>query len=83
MNKSIQTIEEETLQAALTLERHLQCLQREQRPHRPPRMTADLARASQMAALFRAATPGAAKPDPLFAARLQAQLERILHEGRH
>src|SRR5260370_32410521 len=46
------------------------------RPPAPPELNADEARAYQMAALFRAATPGADLPDPGFVAALRDQLMR-------
>ncbi|HEY7350588.1 MAG TPA: Rieske (2Fe-2S) protein [Ktedonobacterales bacterium] len=67
--------EAERLEEYLEFERHLERLQQEKRPRRPRRMTPGQAKAYQMAALFRAAMPGAAEPDPAFAARLEAQLE--------
>ncbi len=73
--------EAERLEEYLEFERHLERLQQEKRPRRPRRMTPGQARAYQMAALFRSAAPGAAEPDPAFAARLEAQLEGKL-KGR-
>src|SRR5215813_8538737 len=67
--------EAERVEEYLEFERHLERLQQEKRPRRPRRMTPGQAKAYQMAALFRAAAPGAAEPDPAFAARLEAQLE--------
>ncbi len=67
--------EAEQLEEYLEFERHLERLQQDKRPRRPRRMTPGQAKAYQMAALFRAAAPGAAEPDPAFAARLEAQLE--------
>ena len=74
--------EAERLEDYLEFERHLERLQQGKRSRRPRRMTRGQARAYQMAALFRAAAPGNAEPDPEFAARLQAQLERELHGRR-
>ncbi len=73
--------EAERLGDYLEFERHLERLQQEKRPRRPRRMTPGQAKAYQMAALFKAAAPDAAEPDPAFAARLEAQLEREL-QGR-
>src|SRR5579883_1089209 len=70
--------EAERLEDYLEFERHLERLQQERRPRRP---TPGQAKAYQMAALFRSAAPEAAEPDPNFAARLEAQLERKL-KGR-
>ncbi len=75
--------EAERLEDYLEFERHLERLQQEKRPRRPRRMTPGQAKAYQMAALFRSAAPGAAEPDPAFAARLEAQLEgRLKSRGR-
>jgi Rieske Fe-S protein len=65
----------------LEFEEHLKALQANKRPRRPRRMSSDTASAYQMAALFRAAAPDAATPDPEFAARLRAQLEREVARG--
>jgi nitrite reductase/ring-hydroxylating ferredoxin subunit len=65
----------------LELEEHLQALQANKRPRRPRRMSPDMASAYQMAALFRAAAPDAATPDPEFAARLRDQLEHEVAKG--
>jgi Rieske Fe-S protein len=73
--------EAERLEEYLEFERHLERLQQEKRPRRPRRMTPGQAKAYQMAALFRAAAPGAADPDPAFAARLEGQLDDEL-KGR-
>ena len=75
MNDIDKEHEAERLEEYLEFERHLERLQQEKRPRRPRRMTPGQAKAYQMAALFRAAAPGAAEPDPAFAARLEAQLE--------
>lgn len=74
--------EAERLEDYLEFERHLERLQQGKRPRRPRRMTRGQAKAYQMAALFRAAAPGNAEPDPEFAARLQEQLERELRGRR-
>lgn len=74
--------EAERLEDYLEFERHLERLQQGKRPRRPRRMTRGQAKAYQMAALFRAAAPGNAEPDPEFAARLQAQLESELRGRR-
>ena len=81
MNDMGKENEAERLEEYLEFERHLERLQQEKRPRRPRRMTPGQAKAYQMAALFRAAAPGAAEPDPAFAARLEAQLEGNL-KGR-
>ena len=75
MNDMDKEHEAERLEEYLEFERHLERLQQEKRPRRPRRMTPGQAKAYQMAALFRAAAPDAAEPDPAFAARLEAQLE--------
>jgi Rieske Fe-S protein len=74
--------EAERLEDYLEFERHLERLQQGKRPRRPRRMTRGQAKAYQMAALFRAAAPGNAEPDPEFAARLQSQLEGELRGRR-
>jgi cytochrome b6-f complex iron-sulfur subunit len=66
----------ERVEDYLRLEEHVEQLQADRRPRRPRRMSPQLARVYQMAALFRSAGPNAAEPDPAFAARLRAQLER-------
>lgn len=73
MSNSVKEAEAETFQTAL------EYLQQDQRPRRPCRMTPGQARIYQMAALFRAAAPGATAPDPDFVIRLEAQLERAWH----
>lgn len=74
--------EAERLEDYLEFERHLERLQQGKRARRPRRMTRGQAKAYQMAALFRAAAPGNAEPDPEFAARLQEQLDRELRGRR-
>ena len=74
--------EAERLEDYLEFERHLERLQQGKRARRPRRMTRGQAKAYQMAALFQAAAPGNAEPDPDFAARLQEKLERELHGRR-
>jgi Rieske Fe-S protein len=71
----------EEVAAYLDFEEHLKALQANQRPRRPRRMSRETAGVYQMAALFRAASPDAAEPDPEFAARLRAQLEREVAQG--
>jgi Rieske Fe-S protein len=66
----------EPMEDFLRLEAHLARLQANRRPRRPPRLPLDQMRLYQTAALFRAAAPGAAAPDPTFAARLYARVER-------
>lgn len=75
-------LEAERLEDYLEFERHLERLQQEKRSRRPKRMTPGQAKAYQMAALFKAAAPGAAEPDPAFAARLEERLERELRGRR-
>ncbi len=83
MNDMDKEHEAERLEEYLEFERHLERLQQEKRPRRPRRMTPGQAKAYQMAALFRAAAPDAAEPDPAFAARLEAQLEgKLKARGR-
>jgi cytochrome b6-f complex iron-sulfur subunit len=66
----------EQVEDYLRLEEHIEQLQADRRPRRPRRLPPDQARVYQMAAFFRAAAPGAAQPDPDFAARLRERLER-------
>ena len=73
----------ERVEDYLALEEHLKQLQANRRPRRPRRLSPSEARIYQTAALFRAAHPGAAEPDPAFAADLRARLEQeIKHKGR-
>ena len=78
MSMHVQETEAEMLQASLELERYLERLEYEQRPHRPHRVRPDQMRNYQMVALFRAASPSATEPDPRFGARLQAQVAAAL-----
>jgi Rieske Fe-S protein len=71
----------ERVEDYLRLDEHIEQLRTDRRPRRPKRLPPDQARAYQMAALFRSAAPGAAEPDPQFAARLRGQLERELQRG--
>ncbi len=66
----------ERVEDYLRLEEHIEQLQADRRPHRPRRLSPLQARVYQMAALFRSAAPGAAQPDPAFAAQLRERLER-------
>jgi Rieske Fe-S protein len=59
---------------------HIERLREDRAPEPPGELTDDEARAFQMAALFRAAAPGAADPDPAFIATLRARLNS---EARH
>ena len=72
----------EQVEDYLRLEEHIARLQTNRRPRRPPRLPPDQVRVYQTAALFRAAAPGAAEPDPAFAAQLRARLEREAQQGR-
>lgn len=74
MNKQVQETEAEILQASLELECYLERLEHEQRPYRPHQGSLVQPRIYQMAALFRAASPGATEPDPRFVARLEARV---------
>lgn len=60
----------------LRLQAHIEALRVDERPPSPGLLTVDDARAYQMAALFRAAAPGADEPDPEFVAQLRSRLER-------
>src|SRR5260221_10416265 len=66
----------ETVEYYVGLHQHIERLRADKRPPAPPELNADEARAYQMAALFRAATPGAALPDPGFVAALRDRLMR-------
>jgi cytochrome b6-f complex iron-sulfur subunit len=66
----------ENVQAYLRLHEHIEHLHRDERPRKPGKLSPEETRAYQMAALFRAATPGAAEPSPEFAAQLRARLEQ-------
>lgn len=68
--------ETERVEDYLRLEEHIEQLRSGRRPRRPKRLTPGEARIYQTAALFRAAQPGAAEPDPEFAARLRARLDQ-------
>jgi Rieske Fe-S protein len=71
----------EQVEDYLRLEEHITRLQANRRPRRPPRLPPDHVRVYQTAALFRAAAPAAAEPDPEFAAQLRARLEREAQQG--
>ena len=66
----------ETVEHYVGLHQHIERLRADKRPPAPPALNADEARAYQMAALFHAATPGAALPDPGFVAALRDRLTR-------
>jgi len=68
-------ISAENVERYLRLHDHIEHLRRDERPNKPGQLSPEEAHVYQMAALFRAATPGAAEPDPEFAARLRARLE--------
>ena len=68
--------ETERVEDYLQLEESIEQLQANRRPRRPRRLAPGEARVYQTAALFRAAQPGAANPDPAFAARLRARLDQ-------
>ena len=59
----------------LRLDEHIERLRANVRPPSPGELPPDQVRAYQMAALFRAAAPGADEPDPAFIARLRARLD--------
>ena len=69
------TASAETVEGYLRLHEHIERLRQDKRPEPPGKPTPDEIRAYQAAALFRAATPGAAEPDPAFVASLRARLE--------
>lgn len=68
--------ETERVEDYLRLEEYIEQLQSDRSPRRPKRLTPSEARIYQTAALFRAAQPDAAEPDPAFAARLRARLDQ-------
>jgi Rieske Fe-S protein len=72
----------EQVEDYLRLEEHIEQLHADRRPRRPRRLTPDQVRVYQTAALFRAAAPGAADPDPAFVAQLRARLERETGQRR-
>ncbi len=72
----------EQVEDYLRLEEHIAQLQANRRPRRPPRLPPDQVRVYQTAALFRAAAPGGAEPDPTFATQLRARLERVRGQER-
>lgn len=75
--------ETERVEDYLALEEHIEQLQANRRPRRPGRLSPSQARIYQTAALFRAAQPGAAEPDPAFAVSLRARLDQELQrKGR-
>jgi cytochrome b6-f complex iron-sulfur subunit len=65
----------ETVEQYLRLHDHIERLREDKSPRKPGKVTPEDARTYQAAALFRAATPGAAEPDPAFIAALRAKLE--------
>jgi Rieske Fe-S protein len=66
----------ETVEHYVGLHQHIERLRADKRAPAPPELNADEARAYQMAALFRAATPGADLPDSGFVAALRDRLMR-------
>jgi hypothetical protein len=78
MNKQVQETEAEILKISFELEDYLERLQHEQRPRRPHQVSPDQMRMYQMAALFRAASPGATTPDARFIACLQEQVAAVV-----
>lgn len=72
----------EPMEPYLRLHAHIEALRADRRPPHPGPLSADEANAYHMAALFRAATPGADEPDPAFLARLRGQLAQEQVTGR-
>jgi Rieske Fe-S protein len=70
--------DQERFEDYLELEHYLQELREGRAAHPPSGLSPEQARIYQMAALFRAATPGTAEPTPEFAARLESRLEEEL-----
>jgi cytochrome b6-f complex iron-sulfur subunit len=69
----------ETVEQYLRLHDHIERLREDKTPQQPGKVTPDEARTYQAAALFRAATPGAAEPDPAFIAALRTKLEHEIN----
>lgn len=65
----------ETVEQYLRLHDHIERLREDKTPQKPGKVTPEEARTYQAAALFRAATPGAAEPDPAFVSALRTRLE--------
>lgn len=82
MHDETKADEPERLEMYLELECYLEQLHHEQRPRRPPQMTPGQVRIYQLAALFRAAAPGAAAPDACFTKALWGRLEDHLSRRR-
>ncbi|RAQ97342.1 QcrA and Rieske domain-containing protein [Thermogemmatispora tikiterensis] len=70
--------DQERFEDYLELERYLAALQEDRRPPLSAELTPAQARLYRLAALLRAAAPGAAEPRPEFVAELRARLEREL-----
>ena len=66
----------ENVEQYVRLHEHVEHLRADERPPQPGAISPDEAEAYQMAALFRAAAPGAADPDPRFVSTLLDRLER-------
>jgi len=64
----------ESVEQYVRLHEHIERLRADRRPRQPGRLSEDEVRAYQMAALFRAAAPGANDPDPVFVSRLLGEL---------
>ena len=82
MRDGAKTNEPERLETYLELARYLEQLQREHRPRRPRQMTPGQVSIYQMAALFHAAAPEAAEPEPCFALALWIQINGLLRHRR-
>ncbi|WP_376795342.1 ubiquinol-cytochrome c reductase iron-sulfur subunit [Thermogemmatispora sp.] len=70
--------DQERFEDYLELERYLAALQEDRRPPLSAELTPAQARLYRLAALLRAAAPGAADPRPEFVSELRARLEREL-----
>lgn len=70
--------DQERFEDYLELERYLAALQEDRRPPLSAELTPTQARLYRLAALLRAAAPGAAEPRPEFVAELRARLEHEL-----
>jgi Rieske Fe-S protein len=71
----------EGVEQYVRLQAHVEQLRADKRPPSPGELSGDELRAFQMAALFRAAAPGADEPDPRFVSSLLDRMERELAAG--
>lgn len=71
----------ESVEQYVQLHEHIERLRADQRPRPPALASPDEGSVYQMAALFRAAAPGAAEPDPAFIRALRGQLAQEQSKG--